>query len=67
MANHGYCYKCAFWSKIVWGLCLFQSNKNYNHYTKHDSYCPDYTNKNNTSKIINQLKKIFKEEKENLI
>lgn len=58
--NHGYCYKCAFWSTLIYGLCLFQSNKNYNHYTKHDSYCPDYTNKNNTSKIINQLKNLLK-------
>jgi len=64
--NHGYCYKCAFWSTLIHGVCLYQSNKNCNHYTNYDSYFPDYTNKNNTSKIINLLKKTLKEEQEDI-
>lgn len=64
--NHGYCYKCVFWSKLIYGLCLFHSKKLYKHYTKPNSYCPDYTKQNNSLKIIEQVKNILKNQLEDL-
>ncbi len=42
MPNHGYCRNC-WWYKD--GICYMQFV-----YTKDDSYCPDYVNKNKLNK-----------------
>lgn len=42
MPNHGYCRNC-WWHKD--GICYMQFV-----YTKDDSYCPDYVNRNKLNK-----------------
>lgn len=53
MANHGYCHRCWWWEQKrkasdlehSEGVCWFASCNSYQHFTKGDSYCPDYENR----------------------
>lgn len=62
MPNHGYCKNCWWWlpvEKECTGVCHMQS-AGYTHWTKENSYCPDYINRKKGNKKETIEEWIFK-------